>query len=168
MKAKLLVDGKEFPIEILDPELQKLIAPSKQTGYERAKEHGTYFYEGAPDCWSHAIDNGAHIDNSYYDDANYYTSCEVAKNNMRADKLMRQLRRFAVMHRDEAMRWNYKSQKYLIYYDYSRNALDVDDGGDGRRVYGSLYFDTRAQAQLALNTFRDELIWYFTAYKDSL
>ena len=29
---ELLVDGKEFPIEILDSELQKLIAPSKQIG----------------------------------------------------------------------------------------------------------------------------------------
>ena len=35
MKAKLIVDGKEFPIEIQDLELQKLLTPQKKTGYER-------------------------------------------------------------------------------------------------------------------------------------
>ena len=35
MKAKLVVEGKEFDIEILDPKLQELIAPKKKTGYVR-------------------------------------------------------------------------------------------------------------------------------------
>lgn len=35
MIAKLIVEGKEFPIEIQDPELQKMLAPPKKTGYER-------------------------------------------------------------------------------------------------------------------------------------
>ena len=30
MKATLIVEGTEFPIEINDPELQKLIAPPKK------------------------------------------------------------------------------------------------------------------------------------------
>ena len=43
MKAKLIVEGKEFDIDILDPELQKLITP-KRTGYERVKQHDDYWY----------------------------------------------------------------------------------------------------------------------------
>lgn len=42
LKAKLVIEGKEFPIEIHDPELQKLLTPQKLTGYERVK--GMYFY----------------------------------------------------------------------------------------------------------------------------
>ena len=44
MKAKLIVEGKEFPIEIQDPELQKLLTPQKKTGYERIDKPNTYYY----------------------------------------------------------------------------------------------------------------------------
>ena len=36
------------------------------------------------------------------------------------------------------------------------------------RYYGIIYFDSVQIAQLAINTFHDELVWYFTEYKDSL
>lgn len=36
------------------------------------------------------------------------------------------------------------------------------------RYHGIIYFDSGEAAQLAIETFHDELIWYFTEYKDSL
>ena len=33
---------------------------------------------------------------------------------------------------------------------------------------GSVYFDSKENAQLAIDTFYNELIWYFTKYEDSL
>ena len=36
------------------------------------------------------------------------------------------------------------------------------------REFGTIFFDSETAAQLAIDTFRDELIWYFTEYKDSL
>ena len=36
------------------------------------------------------------------------------------------------------------------------------------KYFGGIYFDTAEAANLAISTFRDELIWYFTEYKDSL
>ena len=43
MMAKLIVKGKEFDIEILDPKLQELVAPKKKTGYERVNEDNYYW-----------------------------------------------------------------------------------------------------------------------------
>ena len=43
MKATLVVEGKEFQIEINDTELQKLIAPPKRTGYERVEDGQEYY-----------------------------------------------------------------------------------------------------------------------------
>lgn len=43
MIAKLIVEGKEFPIEIQDPELEKLLVPPKKTGYERVSSDGHFF-----------------------------------------------------------------------------------------------------------------------------
>ena len=169
MKAKLIVEGKEFPIEIQDPELQKLLTPQKKTGYERVGAGQMYWLQDARGrvCWDtepiHFIKY-----NEDYNSANYYSDDTVAKNNSRADKLMRQLRRFAVEHREQEIDWNSKVQnKFSILYDYSDNEIAVERDIYGR-YHGIVYFDSIEIARLAIETFRDELIWYFTEYKDSL
>ena len=45
MTAKLIIGGKEFEIEILDPELQEIITSNKKTGYEIAELGETYYYD---------------------------------------------------------------------------------------------------------------------------
>ena len=81
---------------------------------------------------------------------------------------MRQLRRFAVEHREQEIDWNSKVQnKFSILYDYSDNEIAVERDIYGR-YYGIVYFDSIETARLAIETFHDELIWYFTEYKDSL
>ena len=52
MKAKLIVEGREFPIEIQDPELQKLLTPQK-TGYEPVGAGQKYWLQDVRGrvCW---------------------------------------------------------------------------------------------------------------------
>ena len=168
MKAKLVVDGKEFPIEIQDPELQKLVTSKKQTGYERV-ELDEKFYSVRADNSIFAPFDGHFLEhNAYYDTANYYSSQTVAENNARADELMRQLRRFAVEHRKSGLNWSGTAQrKYYIYYNRRDNKIDISYVIFSRD-FGSIYFDTEEAAEAALSTFKDELTWYFTEYKDSL
>lgn len=168
MNAKLIVEGKEFPIEILDPELEKLLAPPKKTGYERVELYNTYYYDDCNGSVCNESEEQHNCDNISYDGANYYSDKTIAKNNARADKLMRQLRRFAVEHRKNNTNWHNNSQhKYYIYYDYLGNDLIIDFV-QSTRDFGCIYFDTKEIAQAAIETFNDELIWYFTEYKDSL
>ena len=169
MKAKLIVEGKEFPIEIQDSELQKLLTPQKKTGYERVGAGQTYWLQDVNGkvCWDteSVCFTG---DNNDYNSANYYSNETIAKNNARADKLMRQLRRFAVEHRKSEIDWHNESQcKYYIYNETNTTNLDIDYCHI-TRYFGGIYFDTEEAAQLAIDTFRDELVWYFTEYKDSL
>jgi hypothetical protein len=165
MKAKLIVEGKEFDIEIQDPELQKLVM-QKKTGYERVDMNHEYY----ADYHGDAIGNNECADGSdelLFNSANYYSDSIVAENNARADKLMRQLRRFAVEHRENDIDWSSSKYKYIIRYVHSNNTLIVYHESFGHE-FGTIVFDSEASARLAIDTFHDELMWYFTEYKDSL
>lgn len=169
MKAKLVIDGKEFPIEIQDQELQKLLTPQKKTGYERAGAGQKYWLQDMSGnvCW--ATESIYFTGNNEdYNSANYYSDETVAKNNARADKLMRQLRRFAVEHRNKKMNWaNEGMRKYYICTICGTDELTCDFTYTVRG-FSAIYFDTEEVAELAIKTFHDELLWYFTEYKDSL
>lgn len=162
MKAKLIVEGKEFDIEILDPELQKIVKP-KHTGYEKTKEYWTDV--SGTGGGSKSTDFGHYLEQTLYDAANYYSDQEICDNNIRADRLMRKLRRFAVEHRTRDFEWT-PNKYYFIGYNQEHDKLEVRCAGWVRLMV--LYFDSSETAQLAIDTFRDELIWYFTEYKDSL
>lgn len=169
MKAKIVVEGKEFPIEILDPELEKLIKPQKKkTGYERVEDGQSFWcVENSTIIPYRDVRGDGEVQN-IYDNANYYSNFEVANNNARADKLMRQLRRFAVEHREKELNWlNGSQNKYTISFDYQCQVFDVDYW-TGYSEFGTMYFDSEETAELAINTFKDELLWYFTEYEDSL
>ena len=168
MKAKLIVDGKEFPIEIQDPELQKLLTPRKKTGYERVEGQKYWIQNIKGDvCWAtESICSTGN--NEFYDSANYYSGETIAKNNARADKLMRQLRRFAVEHRKYEIEWtNGQMFKYYICVKHVTNEV-VYNCAYGVQGFNTIFFDTEEAVELAIKTFYDELVWYFTEYKDSL
>lgn len=200
MNAKLIVEGEEFDVEILDPKLQNLIAPKptkekaikilqscgifdakgqlvdaykdiliykepvgKKTGYEKVnypcQETPIYFdFDGE-------VEVGVMPDLEAYDAANYYSDKTVAENNARADKLMRRLRRFAVEHRKTDI--DYSEGVYEICYDVDSKKVRVNSVSV-YHYFGTIPFDTQKAAEYALAEFRDELLWYFTEYKDSL
>jgi hypothetical protein len=80
---------------------------------------------------------------------------------------MRQLRRFAVENRKDKIDWNNgKKHKYNICYSYPTQEIFVDFKSNCRNF--EIYFDSCGVAERAIEKFKDELIWYFTEYKDSL
>lgn len=162
MIAKLVVEGKEFDIEILDPKLQELITPKKKTGYERLESHCDYWAEDEFGVCQHVGGEEGHIIDEVYKNANYYSSDIVADNNFRADKLMRQLRRFAVEHRSN----DKVAERYYIYYIRDSNLLQLRR--DTVNSFIGPWFDNQHAGAQAIETFYDELIWYFTEYRDSL
>ena len=169
MKAKLIIEGKEIEIEISEEEYKKLQPPEeKKTGYERVSENGKYFYEFGKGDVESDIEDYYDIDNEYYESANYYSDKTVAENNARADKLMRQLRRFAVEHRKYKANFNsINATRFYIIYQCEIN--EIKPYHTSYAIYfGAIYFDSEETAQAAIDEFHDELMWYFTEYKDSL
>ena len=169
MKAKLIIEDKEIEIEISEEEYKKLqSSEEKKTGYERVPESDIYFYTYPSGCVETTCETCYDIDDECYESANYYSDKTVAENNARADKLMRQLRRFSVEHRERGVNLNdTNTKKYYICYDYENNELEATFTFVGR-VFGIIYFDSEEVVNTAIDEFRDELIWYFTEYKDSL
>lgn len=168
MKAKLLINGKELEVEISEEELKKIDGKQKnKIGYERVGENNTFWYDdGTGTVGSDYSLSDSEIDRMY-DAANYYYDFDVAINNARADKLMRQLRRFAVEHREKELNWISAEYKYFIQFNYETNEISTD-WWSCFREFGTIFFDSEETAELAIETFRDELLWYFTEYEDSL
>lgn len=166
MKAKLIIEGKEIEIEISEEEYKKL--HSSETGYERVSKSGDYFHESGKGDVESEIEDCYNIDNEYYESANYYSDKTVAENNARADKLMRQLRRFSVEHRKYKTNFNsINARRFYIIYQCEIN--EIKPYHTSYAIYfGAIYFDSEETAQAAIDEFHDELIWYFTEYKDSL
>ena len=141
--------------------------PVKKTGYERV-EYGNYYFTIDNDCIVHEQTDDSDYDDTVYQAANYYSDKTVAKNNARADTLLRKLRRFAVEHRKKELDWENDCQsKVYIEYCHDRCAFEIDEDFD-YQSFGKIYFDSEETAEAAINEFKDELLWYFTEYKDSL
>ena len=169
MKAKLIINNQELEVEISEEEYKKLqTTEEKKTGYERVNEGDRYYCASYRGEIEDPTDDRCTWDDDSYNIANYYSSKEVAENNARADKLMRQLRRFAVEHREKEVDWNNPNQtKHFIMYDCSYNEI-ITDFDDTYRYFGEINFTSQEVAKAAIAEFHDELIWYFTEYKDSL
>lgn len=168
MNAKLIVEGKEFDIEILDPELQKLVNPPnvKQTGYEEQVGEYYYYIESNGDVAREH--HNSEFDDGCYKVANYHSDETIAKNNARADTLLRQLRRYAAVHNDKKVDWlDETKSKWMIGYNYFTGELETIYD-TYLRCFGSIYFTSAAKCKTAIELFRPELIWYFTEYKDTL
>lgn len=165
MKAKLTIDGKEFNVELSEEQIQDLT--KKKTGYERVKKGDFYYTERSNGTSDSNREDKVGADDRWYECANYYSDRTIAENNARADKLYRKLRRFAAEHRREKLDWNGSNQHFFIYYSHDAQELKCTFFATIHE-YGTIKFDNKETAQLAIDTFKDELIWYFTEYKDSL
>jgi hypothetical protein len=168
MKAKLLINGKELEVEISEEELKKLEEKQKKkTGYERVEDGNTFWCDCGCGKLLPCCDFHEGSAKEMFDAANYYSDFDVAANNARADKLMRQLRRFAVEHREKELNWIGDERKYFFEFDYETNEIHID-WWSSLREFGTIFFDSEETAALAIETFYDELFWYFTEYEDSL
>lgn len=161
-------NGKSIQLNIADEEYSKLFSVVKKTGYERVEKDETYWYVGATQNVYRSTEKFTGSSTELYDHANYYSDKTVPENNARADKLMRQLRRFSVEHREKELDWNnFDINKYRIVFDWKAKTLIVERNVFCE-VYGAIYFDSTKTTELAIDTFKDELLWFFTEYKDSL
>ena len=169
MKATLkLPNGKEITVTVTDEQLKDLEKSAKKTGYERVDDDETYYSVDSFDAVGATTEaHGSYFSENHYSNANYYSDKTAAENNARADTLKRKVRRFAVEHREHKLDWNDWSDKFYIEYNYEGNALETDCDCT-YRGFGKIYFDSEETADAAIEEFKDELLWYFTEYKDSL
>lgn len=180
MKCTLRIfDDLELDVELDESKIKELTEKLATTGrfndskclcgYEPVV-YGESFY--AYDLLSdmsiciNTLDISEEIVSTCYNTANYYRSDKLATDNARADALIRKLRRFSNMNR-KAYSNDFRIGKYFIVYNHDTNELDYMQGNSSYSYCGNIYFNDSNTAMDAINEFHDELVWYFTEYKDS-
>ena len=157
MKVFLRANGKEIPVEISEDDYAALTAV---TGYER-QPHGTYWYNDASGTF---IDNDEddEVDTEQYDYGNYYSLESVARANARADKLMRQMRRFAALHGGckSPIEFGY----VITWSSLPSESFKILGASSDSFSFGSVKFASIEAATAAVKEFKEELHWYFTEY----
>ena len=61
-----------------------------------------------------------------------------------------------------------KAYRFFIKYSYYDNKLVIDYCISTYRHFYEIYFDSLKHAQQVMEEFRDELIWYFTEFKERM
>lgn len=165
-EGKLIINGKKYKVHLSDEDILSLEKP--QTGYERVGKWDSYFRQDFTfGSLTQVMTEGKYkTDDENYKAGNYYCDINLAKNNARADNLMRRLRRWQALN-DEPVGWCGYSHKYYIYYNYEANDFTVCRTATFRHI-GNIYFSSAEKAQEAIEVFRDELTWYFTEYQQRL
>ncbi len=134
----------------------------KVTGFERCKKGEKYYINtmfGDPNF--DYEDEGD--DNAFYLVANYYSDKSVAEWCRRSDILQRQMRRWAAEQNNKPMNWekynnNNFAPKYSVKFVPHADKFFIDI--DGAIVNnGSIYFNTKEIAKLAIEKFGDEIKW---------
>lgn len=170
MKVKLNYKGKEIVAEISDEELEKLVAePKKKTGWEKVKNGEVEFYISALGLVCSDIRKDDGLNDTQRDGvSNNFNGEELAKNIARAEALHRNMLRRSV---ELCKKFDYltnKAYRYYIKYDYYVNRLVIDCCISTYRHFYEIYFDSLQHAQQVMEEFKDELIWYFTEFKERM
>lgn len=167
---QITIDGKTYnliPCEEDTEDTKDIATKPKKTGYERAERGGKYFLEWhCREKTDSDVDEYGTYGNMAFKNALYYTDEKLANDNIRADRLLRRLRRFSAVNRKNKIDWeNSNRTKFSVAFDYNDEKLRTA-GGLIFRHFGGIYFDTKELAEKAIEEFRDDLMWYFTEYKD--
>ena len=103
------------------------------------------------------------FDKEILDFGNYFKTQEEAERKRFEIRLHRQLELFALENNDTEITWDINSEKYLI--NHSKDMGIVIDKVYTLKDFGQVYFTSREIAEQALETFKNDLIRYFTSNK---
>lgn len=185
MKVELKVNDKSVQAEISEEQLKEtvlfeqlkklgLIEDKPKTGYERAKKGDVYYVVNTEDdSMLKIIEFNDQKDEQCYNTGNYYSDKIIAKNNARADRLLRKLRQWQALNDEPISKKDCDKEKWTISYNYCKDSSGHDIGLEPRWLlkihnFGIVFFSTQEKVEEAIEVFRDELLWYFTEYVQRL
>lgn len=181
MKVELKVNDKSVQAEISEEQLKEtilfeqlkklgLLEDKPKTGYERIKKGETYYVINTEDdSMLNITEFNDQTDERCYNKGNYYNDKVIAKNNARADRLLRCLRQWQAANDRAISAKAWKDGPFCFYnirYNYWLDTPYVNMDGD--RGLNNVYFTSEEKAKEAIKVFEDELLWYFTEYVQRL
>ena len=103
------------------------------------------------------------IDKKFINFGNYFKTKEEGERKCFEIRLHRNLELFALKNNDTEIDWNDSSEKHTI--SYNRDGGIFIDEVYSLKDFGQVYFTSKAVAEKAIETFKDDLIRYFTSNK---
>ena len=168
-------DGEEikFPVKLNKAQIHRLYDAANSDkhvhGWEKPEVDSTYYYEDAAGKIKSASvsESESSIQQvlALYSIGNCYSSESLARDIARSNMLIRKLHRFAIEHRINPI--SEKKGGYTIMYNYVNKCIEVGLSGTYLSL-GEVLFESEDNAREAIEENRDELIWYFTEFKDRL
>ena len=172
-KLQLMVNGRPvlIPIELSEQQMRELTAAVNLdeiiTGWEEPQIGQMGYYEDEFNNVKSFEITPENIDFAHklYENDNFFSTEDAAKNTVRADNVLRRLRHYAISHRttDTTM----ADGGYTITYNYQLECLEIGATGSWLAI-GDVVFDTEEIARKAMNKYASELIWYFTEAKAAM
>jgi len=168
----------EVSAEELWESLEEEEKSKKKTGYETVGEGDDYFF--VKDNMKAEMENEYSSNNSNdvsrFTCGNHFNDETLTKNIARAERLRYQLRRYAALNGgipSVADWFSYSSWedgrnwKYSIQYNYGNQKMQINCTLTNK-CFGQIYFKSEEACKKAVETFKDELLWYFTKFKEML
>ena len=171
MQVELKANGKTVQAEMTEEQAKILgLAEEQLTGYERVKKGEMYYViDTEYNSMLKITEFNDQEDEHCYNTGNYYSDRNIAENNARADRLLRQLRRWQAANDRAISAKAWKDGPFCFYnirYNYWLDTPYVNMDGD--RGLNNVYFTSEEKAKEAIKVFEDELLWYFTEYVQRL
>ena len=172
MTGKLLVNynGRDmiFTVDLTEEQIEKLraamnVSPDND-GWQEPQVGGMGFYE---DEFNQVVgfeitEDTLEFAKELYENDNFFSTEETAKNTVRADNILRRLRHYAITHRKTDT--NMAEGGYTILYNYETCSMELGATGNCLAA-GDTVFETEAAARGAMSKYADDLEWYFTTGK---
>lgn len=166
MKVKISYEGKTIEIDIPNEEFEKLFKEENKTGYERCDFKKDYWVITSKGDVCSFLEKNDLTDEEFYLFGNYFSDKKIAENMLRAQKLWNNIHRIAA-ELCKPIKMNEIKTIYTIAYNATKGLVFVQDRFD-TRTFGAIWFDSIDNCKKVIDEYKEDLIWYFTEFKDRI
>lgn len=152
--AKLIINGKEYEVQLTDEQVTEIEKPKKITGFERVEEGESYF---SIDAIGTIYSRNIYFE-ELYNNANYYTDESLAEWCNRNDTLNRKMRRWATEHNTYPIDWESSESKWYIYYNCKYEDIEIGENKENCSAE-RVYYQDYSTAEAACEEFGEEIKW---------
>ena len=148
---------------ILANDYEEYIEPKPLTGWERTKDDKFHLIVcGGQLVAEYNLDKIDVAATTFYNDANYFSTKEKAEEITFKQTLFRKLQRFSDENGGTEIDWSdFETNKHTISYYHSENKFTTHHVRK-MQAPGTVYFYSREIAEKAIESFKGDLIKYFT------
>lgn len=123
MKAKLIINEKEYEVDLTEEQVKEIENPSKKRWRAKGKE--SYYFISNTGYVYDSIEKYMIDDDELYKMGNYFKTKEEAEECVKKILFQQQYRDYVNEHNDEINWNNYNQRKYYAFYDFAEEWIMI-------------------------------------------